>query len=105
MAKTKMCDGWCTPVQIYIALAIISVSLSLVSSIFYDNEINKGQNIVALTVGHIIGVSLWSYLLYMLCRYCYVKTAWGILLFPYVLMFIILVFLFISMSKMNKDKQ
>lgn len=85
MAKTKMCDGWCTPVQIYIALAIISVSLSLVGSIFYDNEVNQGRNMTALSIGHLLTIIIWSSVLYMLCKYCYRKTAWVVLLFPYIM--------------------
>ena len=101
--KSKMCNGWCTPVQIYIALAIISVSLSLIGAIFYDNEINEGQHMRILSIGHILTIIIWSSVLYMLCKYCYVKTAWAVLLFPYILGLVVFIVVLSTLSKIEKN--
>ena len=101
--KSKMCNGWCTPVQIYIAFAIISVALSLAGSLFYDNEFNKGLNMRMLSIGHLLGVVIWSSILYMLCRYCYVRTAWAVLLFPYIIAVVGVIVVFSTLSKMEKN--
>lgn len=103
--KSKMCNGWCTPVQIYIALAIISVSLSLIGAIFYDNEINEGQHMRILSIGHILTIIIWSSVLYMLCKYCYVRTAWAVLLFPYIIGLVAFIVVLSTLTKMKKNEE
>ena len=93
----KKCDGWCAPVQIYIAIAIISTTLSLVGSLFFDSQENNGTNMQTLSIGHLIGVLFWSFILYTLCKYCYKKTAWVVLLFP--LISVVMMLFLISVSK------
>ena len=82
--KNDMCNGWCTPLKVYIAFMIISVLLSIVRFIFYNND---GNNMVILSVAHILGIFIWSSVLYMLCKKCYLKTAWAVLFLPVIVGF------------------
>lgn len=79
------CNGWCTPTQIYLGLAIFSVTMSFITLNRHDQEKNNGDNLSLYVYGHVITVFVWTILLFWLCRIHYYKMAWFVLLFPYVI--------------------
>lgn len=84
-----LCSGYCPPFIIYVILSLVGLMLEFIHQPSYHP-----YNIPTLLM-HIVFIALWSGLLYWLCKQCYVKTAYVILLLPILIIFG-LVFVFAS---------
>lgn len=79
------CKGWCPPTVIYLTLSLFTTFVSLVTSHYYDDANNEGQNKVLYTISHLLGIAIWTVVLYWLCSKCHYTTAWVVLLLPFIL--------------------
>ena len=83
------CNGWCTPLYIYIFLAVIQVGLIMTMKVYHPYHkryVNAPGSIktryAMLTIIWTIFISL---IMYYLCKYCHPGWAWFILLLPILL--------------------
>lgn len=101
---SSKCQGWCPPTIIYVFISTISIIVSLVSSHKYDEMQTNGKNKIYYTLYHLVVMGFWTLLLYTLCSSCYYKTAWFVLLFPFIIVFVSL-FLFVFILSTTKEKK
>jgi len=85
--KSIKCTGWCGPTIIYAILATISTVLSFIHP---DLKSHHERGVVLLA--NIINGLFWTGLLYFLCKNCWYNAAWVILLIPFMLAFLMLLF-------------
>jgi len=90
MPNGTKCKGWCPPAVIYLTLALVSTVISLLTSHYHDDINYNGENKSLYTIVHLIGVALWTYVLYWLCYNCHYTTAWVVLLLPIIIGFFII---------------
>ncbi len=84
-----LCSPYCPPLIIYIILSLVGLILEWVHQPAYHP-----YNLPVLAT-HLLFIALWSGLLYYLCKQCYIKSAYVILLLPILIIFG-LVFVFAS---------
>lgn len=94
MPNNLNCRGWCPPAVIYLTLALVSTAISLVTSHYHDDRYYQGQNKVLYTISHLVGIAIWTSLLYWLCSNCHITAAWMILLLPLILTFFFVIAVF-----------
>lgn len=83
------CSGWCTPTIIYAAIASISAIALLFTKAPNETEADS----LARVLKHLLMSGLWTGLLYVLCYYCYNTAAWAVIILPFVMAVLSLVFL------------
>ena len=88
----------CLPSKIYLVISIIF----LIVSYYHDLKTNDSEKVClgnvkcavknkpAYYAFNVLFILLWSWLLNLLCRYGWMKTAWFILLFPYIIMILLI---------------
>ena len=91
MAK---CDGWCTPLYIYLVLAVM-MTIGTVRMHFTDPETVSVETVLMSILYKIF----WSGVIYLLCASCHENWAWILLLIPFVF---ILLIMFIMLGLMGK---
>ncbi len=80
------CEGWCWPVYIYIAIAVLQlVAIPMMKA--YDSTTKTYTSApTAIKVRYFIGSLVWNlligFLLYYLCKKCHNRWAWFVLLLP-----------------------
>ncbi len=84
-----LCSPYCPPFWIYLTLSLVGLILEWVHQPSYHP-----YNLPVLAT-HLLFIALWSGLLYYLCKQCYIKSAYVILLLPILIIFG-LVFVFAS---------
>jgi hypothetical protein len=83
----------CTPVYMYLVLCVVSFLMML------------GMNVTGLNIIYfILKVVIWSFILSLLCQYGLSNVAWFLVLLPFILIFIYLVFFTTGMA-MEAGKQ
>jgi hypothetical protein len=82
----------CTPALIYFILSIIGI----IGMIFYSFLI------IPILI-QIIGVLLWTWLLNYLCSSGYEGVSWFLVLFPYIIIFIMVIFAGSLLRKLIKS--
>ena len=82
----------CPQIYVYIFSSIITI-LNLLISHKYDEVMTNGSNKVLYTIIYLVGMALWIGVLYYLCSIGYSKSAWFVVLFPYILFVVALLFL------------
>ena len=97
----------CTPAKIYLVLSIISVI-----SLFYQNYSNPKKYCIGMFKANtncnnkvyflikIVYISFITYLLQLLCRKGYKTISWILVLLPFVLMFIGIGILMVSLLRL-----
>lgn len=85
--RTKVCTGWCGPTIIY---AILAASATVISFIHPDLKSHQERGVVFLA--NAINGLFWTGVLYFLCKNCWYNAAWFLLLIPFVIAFIMLLF-------------
>jgi hypothetical protein len=89
----------CLPSKLYMILGIIL----LIVSYYHDLKTNDEEKIClgnlkcaiknkpAYYAFNLTFILFWAWLLNLLCRYGWVKTAWFIFIFPYIIIFLVLI--------------
>lgn len=85
--RTKVCSGWCGPTIIYAILATISTVLA-----FIHPDLKSHQERGVVLLANVINGLFWTGVLYLLCSYCYEGFAWVLLLIPFMIAFLMLLF-------------
>lgn len=80
----KKCSGFCTPLIIYIVLALLGMLVSLVRDIDAETK-------VFILIRQLIIALLWVGLMYWLCSSCKENWAWFFLLMPFIGLFLLLI--------------
>lgn len=95
---------FCDPAKFYLVVSLLSVVLILVENIFDSNTYCIGPYSCTLDYSNIFVflvkiayIVIWTIILDSLCKTKHKKLAWGLVLFPYILMFV-----FIALFIMNQ---
>lgn len=92
----ELFSNLCMPSKLYMIIGIILLAISY----YYDIKTNDEEKIClgnvkcaiknkpAYYAFNVLFILIWALLLNMLCRYGWIKTAWVIFIFPYILMLI-----------------
>ena len=99
MPNKVSCKGWCPPAVIYLTLALVSTVISLFTSHYYDDVNYNGEHKALYTLVHLVGVALWTFVLYWLCYNCHYNAAWVLLLIPILFGFFIVLILMVGITR------
>ena len=100
-------DKLCSPSKLYLGLSLISIVFILTQNLYESTKYCIGMYSCSLDYSNIfvfiaklIYVGVWTIVLDSLCKNDYKDIAWGLVLFPYVLMFVMIgYFVFSNMRK------
>ncbi len=86
MPETKSkSSGWCTPVVIYIILAILSIVATIIAAFTKNgSKQTEDQKITNIVVSS-VWMLFWTWIMYELCKRGHGGWAWFVLLFPILL--------------------
>jgi amino acid transporter len=88
----------CTPALVYFIISVISIFGMLFDNLENTNQFCFGNvscnvaNTSTIFIVHILFFIFWTWLLNFICSRGYKNVAWFILLFPYILLMLILLF-------------
>lgn len=83
----------CTPVYVYLVLCVVSFLMMI------------GMNVTGVSIIYfILKVLIWSFILNLMCQYGLSNLAWFLVLLPFILIFIYLIFFTTGMA-MEEGKQ
>lgn len=88
----------CTPAFIFFILSVVSLFVMIFDNIenthhyCFGNVSCKVANTSTIFIVEILFIVFWTWFLNAICSRGYVNVAWFILLFPYILLFAILLF-------------
>jgi hypothetical protein len=97
----------CTPAFVFFVISIISVLVMMFENIQNTNTYCFGNvscdvaNTSMIFIVKILTIIAWTWLLDVLCGKGYEKLAWFILLFPYILFLIVVLFIASEIRKVN----
>jgi hypothetical protein len=97
----------CTPAFVFFVISIISVLVMMFENIQNTNTYCFGNvscdvaNTSMIFIVKILTIIAWTWLLDVLCGRGYEKLAWFILLFPYILFLIVVLFIASEIRKVN----
>lgn len=87
----------CTPAKIYLVLSLISVLSILIQNIFESHRYCLGMYSCKLDYSNIfifllklVYMIVWAIIIDSLCKNKYDNIAWGLVLFPIILMFVLI---------------
>ena len=83
------CDGWCTPLYIYLVLAVIFL-VATVRTHLQNPKIVSVESII-MSIIHMV---FWTGVIYLLCSTCHENIAWIILLLPLIIMLLYIFLIF-----------
>jgi hypothetical protein len=77
----------CTPVYVYLVISVISFLMMI------------GMNLSgASLIGFVLKVLIWSFILNVICNSGYTSVSWFLVLLPFILMFIFVLFFTTGMA-------
>lgn len=87
----------CSPAQFYMVISLISIVVILLQNLIESYKYCLGNYTCSLDYSNIFVffvkiayVVVWTIILESLCKNGHKKLAWGLVLFPYLLMFVLL---------------
>jgi len=99
----KSVNKLCLPAQLYLAISTLSILGLLFQNMGMQNKYCIGHlsaqlpcSNMAVFVGKILYVLVWTWILQKLCKKGYKSISWLIVLCPFVLMFLILLLLMLA---------
>lgn len=98
----------CTPALVFFVISVISLFVMIFDNIENTNSFCFGNvscnvsNTSMIFIIEILFLVFWTWLLNFICSRGYSSVAWFILLFPYILLFVVI--LFIASEIRNTDK-
>ena len=94
------CEGWCWPLYIYIALAVLQLAAIPMMKTYDSTTKTYTAASTVVKFRYFITALVWNlligFLLYYLCKKCHNRWAWFVLLLP--IIFDILLFLLIGVA-------
>jgi len=99
----KLFDSLCTPAQVYVLLAALSIILLLAQNVQSPNRYTVGRYSVPLQhnnmvffIFKILYVVVWTFILNKLCRAGYKRISWFLVLLPFLLFFVLIALLLLA---------
>lgn len=92
MAK---CSGWCTPLYIYLVLAVM-MFITTLRMHFQNPDVINTESVVMSVLYKIF----WAGVIYLLCSSCHENWAWVMLLIPLIYIVLVLLMLFMLVGGM-----
>ena len=98
----------CTPALIYFILSVISIFMMIFDNLenthhyCFGNVSCNVANTSTIFIVEILFIVFWTWLLNFICSRGYTNFAWFILLFPFILLFAILLFGAAELRNTNK---
>ena len=99
----KTFNSLCTPAQVYLLIAVVTILALLVQNINKPNHYTVGMYSVKLShhnmlffIFKILYVVVWTWLLNKLCTSGYRSISWFLVLLPYIFLFIIIALLLLA---------
>ncbi len=80
----------CNPALLYFILAVMSILMTIIQ-----------KSSATIIVGEIIGVVLWTWFLNYVCGKGFTNVSWGLVIAPYVIIFIALATGIVKMSDLQ----
>ena len=99
----------CTPALIYFILSVISIFMMIFDNLenthhyCFGNVSCNVANTSTIFIVEILFIVFWTWLLNFICSRGYTNIAWFILLFPFILLFAILLFGAAEVRNTNKQ--
>ena len=93
----------CTPAYLYLVISVFSIIIIMLQNGSNSNTYCMGnyscqvQNIYLIFVVKFIYVLFWTWILNLLCKAGYPGVSWLLLLFPFILMFIVIIAFMMTM--------
>lgn len=84
----------CNPALLYFILAVMSILALIIH-----------KTCATVIIGKIIGVLLWTWFLNYVCGKGFTNVSWGLVIAPYVIIFIALASGIIKMSDLQAEQQ
>lgn len=101
----------CTPAFIFFIISVLSLFIMLFDNFENTNHYCFGNvscnvaNTSTIFIVEIIFIVFWTWFLNVICSRGYVNVAWFILLFPYILLFALLLFGAAEIRNTNKQNE
>ncbi len=98
MAFPKSLKELCTPASIYFILSIIGILVTLITNLGNTNVYILGgfsspvPNTLLVFVIKLIYIFFWTWILNLMCKDGHREISWFLVLLPFILYFLILVF-------------
>tara|TARA_Y100000816_G_C25986623_1_gene515324 strand:- start:101 stop:418 length:318 start_codon:yes stop_codon:yes gene_type:complete len=99
----KSVNKLCLPAQLYLAISTLSVLGLLFQNMGMQNKYCIGHlstdlpcNNMVVFIGKVLYILVWTWILQKLCKKGYKSVSWLIVLFPYVLMFLVLLLMMLA---------
>jgi len=102
MAFPKSVKQLCTPAFIYFSLSMLSIVLSLFFNLGNTDRYNFGcfscrvTSTALLYIVQIIYVLFWTYVLNLICKDGNSRLSWILILFPFIVFLLIILFFMIA---------
>ena len=102
----------CTPAFIFFVISILSIFVMIFQNVENTDQYCFGNvscsvaNTSMIFIFKIVTIVVWTWLLDVLCARGYENLAWFILLFPYILLMLVILFIaneIKNVSRLNKD--
>jgi hypothetical protein len=100
---TKSIKNLCTPAFIYLAISTVSLLFMLVQNFGNTKTYCIGNyncdvhNTISVFVIKVLYIAFWTWLLNFICSAGYTNFAWFMVLFPYILFAMFMLFLLIKL--------
>ena len=94
----------CTPAFVYLAISIVSIFIMLMQNFGNTTTYCLGQyscnvqSTISVFVIKILYIAFWTWLLNYICKSGYTNVAWFLVLLPYILLFVAMIFLLIKLK-------
>ena len=98
MNYSAMFKSICLPSKIYFVLSVIGILLSLLSPDIF------GDVSVVIHIFHFIYVVFWTWVLNLICKAGYKWISWVLVLAPFVLIFLLFVFVLNDIAVIQKEQ-
>jgi hypothetical protein len=99
MAFPKTLKELCTPAFIYFILSVIGIVVTLISNLGNTNIYTLGgfsspvPNTMLVFIVKLIYIFFWTWILNLMCKDGHSEISWFLVLLPFILYFLILVFI------------
>lgn len=106
MSSFKDIKKLCSPAQVYLAISVISFLLMALQNIFAGKKGKycvgifscKIPNLLLVFAAKVLYIAFWTIVLNSLCVAGYTQLSWFLVLLPFILFFILIGLLFISLG-------
>lgn len=106
----KYFEKSCTPSQVYLAIAVVSILFSILDNLMKKGKSNDfhvlgirvpGLNALLVFVLQVLYVFAWSWFLNYLCKKGYTNISWFLVLLPYIGVLLAVILALVMMSRVK----